>query len=178
MLRYILAYATFPGIIAHEFAHAWACRRMGICVHKVCYLRLGNPMGYVLHEPAEHSLQHIVVAVAPFFVSTFLALSGSLAACWIAKSQIFPELRDGATLTALWLSFSWALHAFPSGGDADSLWKDVGNPEVTLLGKLLLIPAVGVIRMVQVGSRFWLDILFALAVVAMPPTMLLVFTPQ
>lgn len=176
MLRLIMSYLTFPGVIAHEFAHAWACRRLGIHVHKVCYLRLGDPMGYVLHEPPQYAFQHIIVAVAPFFVSTLIALSVSLAACGVARSQAFPEMRDAVTLASLWLSFSFALHAFPSGGDADSLWEDVRSSGVSLFAKLLLIPAVGMIRLAQLGTRFWLDVLFALAVVSMPPAVLLVVT--
>lgn len=173
MIRLFLSYITFPGVIAHEFAHAWACRRMGIHVHRVCYLRLGNPMGYVLHEQPVYALQHIMVAVAPFFVSTTLALAVSLSACTLAKSQAFPEVRDTVVLAALWLSFSFALHSFPSTGDADSLWEDVRSPNVSLFAKLFLAPVVWLIRLAQMGTRFWLDVLFALLVVALPPVLLL-----
>lgn len=169
-------YITFPGVIAHEFAHAWACRRLDIRVHKVCYLRLGNPMGYVLHDPPEYAFQHIIVAVAPFFVSTLIALALSLAACGFARAQAFPEVRDSVALAALWVSFACALHAFPSGGDADSLWDDVRSSGISLFGKLLLVPAVGIIRLAQAGTLLWLDVLFALAVVAVPPAVLLVVT--
>lgn len=173
-MRRILTYLTFPGIVAHEFAHAWACRRLGIRVHKVCYLRLGNPMGYVLHEAPVYAIQHTLVAVAPFFVSTLFALLFSLAGCLLARSPLFSETRDVLALMALWLGFSCALHAFPSGGDADSLWQDVASPDVGLFAKLLLAPAVGVIRLAQAGTRLWLDVLFALCVVALPPAVLLV----
>jgi hypothetical protein len=176
LLRKIISYLTFPGVIAHEFAHAWACRRLGIKVHKVCYLRFGNPMGYVLHEPPEYAFQHIMVAIAPFFVSTFIAFAVSLVACGISRSQAFPEVRDAIALASFWLSFSCALHAFPSGGDADSLWDDVRRSKVSLFAKLLLVPSVGMIRLAQLGTRFWLDVLFALAVVAVPPALLLVVT--
>src|SRR6185369_5145083 len=118
---------------------------MGIRVHKVCYLRFGNPMGYVLHEPPEYAFQHILVAVAPFFVSTVLALGASLTGCLLARSTLFPETRYAATIAAAWLSFSFALHAFPSGGDGDALWDDVTSPGVSLLAKLLLVPVVGII---------------------------------
>ena len=172
-MRHILSYITFPGVIAHEFAHAWACRKLGIRVHKVCYLRIGNPMGYVLHEQPVYAFQHIMIAVAPFFVSTTLALVISLLACVFAHSQAFPEMQELAALTAVWFSFSFALHAFPSSGDADSLWADVKSPDITLLAKLLLVPVIGVIRLAQMGTRLWLDVLFALAVVGLPPVVLL-----
>jgi Putative zincin peptidase len=175
-MRRIMSYLTFPGVVAHEFAHAWACRRLGIRVHQVCYLRLGNPMGYVQHEAAEYSFQHVMVAVAPFFVSTLFALLFSLAGCLVARSPLPPETRDVLALAALWLGFSCALHAFPSSGDGDSLWEDVRSPDVSLFAKLLLVPVVGVIRLAQVGTRLWLDALFALCVVALPPALLLVMT--
>ncbi len=175
-MRRIVSYLTFPGIVVHEFAHAWACKRLGIRVHHVCYLRLGDPMGYVLHEAPAYAFQHIMVAVAPFFVSTLLALFFSLGGCFLARSPFFAETRDVLALTGLWLGFSCALHAFPSSGDGDSLWLDVRSPDVNLLSKLLLVPVVGMIRLGQMGTRLWLDALFALCVVALPPTLLLVIT--
>jgi len=173
-VRHILSYLTFPGVVAHEFAHAWACRRMGIRIHKVCYLRLGNPLGYVLHDAPAYAAQHILVAVAPFFVSTALGLVASLSACVLARSTSFPEIRDAVSLMAAWVSFSCALHAFPSTGDADSLWQDVRSPDVSLFAKLLLVPVVWVIQLGQMGTRLWLDVLFALCIVALPPAALLV----
>ena len=174
MFRILLSYLTFPGIIVHEFAHAWACRRLGIRVAKVCYLRFGNPQGFVLHERPSSALQHIMVAVAPFFVSTLLALAISFATCLLVQSSAPSETCNTVMLLAVWCSFSLALHALPSSGDADALWADVKSPEVGFFAKILLLPVVGVIRLAQQGSRFWLDILFALMIVALPPVVLLV----
>lgn len=173
-MRRIVSYITFPGVVAHEFAHAWACKRLGLQVHQVCYLRLGNPMGYVRHEASAYAFQNAMVAVAPFFVSTLFALLFSLGGCLLARSPLSPETRDLLALAALWLGFSCALHAFPSSGDGESLWQDVQSPEVGLCAKLLLVPAVGMIHLGQMGTRLWLDALFALCVVALPPALLLV----
>lgn len=175
-MRRLVSYLTFPGVVAHEFAHAWACKRLGLQVHQVCYLRLGNPMGFVRHEASPYALHNTMVAVAPFFVSTLFALLFSLGGCLLTRSPLFPETRDVLAVGALWLGFSCALHAFPSSGDADSLWQDVRSPNVSLLVKLLLIPVVGVIRLGQLGTHLWLDVLFALCVVALPPALLLVMT--
>jgi len=176
MFRRILSYLTFPGVIVHEFAHAWACRRLGIRVEKVCYLSLGNPMGYVRHERPSSTLLYIMAAVAPFFVSTILAALISFSACFFATCRLPPETRDMATLLAAWCSFSIALHAFPSNGDADALWLDVNNHDISLMAKFMLVPVVGVIRLLQLGTRCFLDILFALLIVALPPSLLLVLT--
>ena len=169
MLRLVLAYLTFPGVVVHEYAHAWACRRMGIRIIKVCYLRLGNPLGYVLHERPGYAVQHIMVAVAPFFVSTVIALAVSLAATVLVASHALEGSQDIVMPLGVWLGFSIALHAFPSCGDADSLWNEVRSPDVGLFAKLALVPVVGMIRLTGFGSRVWLDVLYAVTVVAVPP---------
>jgi Putative zincin peptidase len=168
MILYILSYATFPGVITHEFAHAWACRRMGVRVIKVCYLRLGNPPGYVLHGRPATALQHIVIATAPLFISTFLALIISCAVGVYFVSHAAVDYQDVILVISLWLSFAFALHAFPSSGDADALWSDVKSPKISLAAKLLLVPVVGLIRLAGFGRRFWFDVLFA-AVVTLAP---------
>jgi len=170
--RLIFSLLTFPGVIVHEFAHACACRRLGIRVVKVCYLRLGNPLGYVLHEQPTYAIQHIMVAVAPFFVSTLVALAVSLLASLLVTSPAATEFKDLAVLAGAWISFSIALHAFPSSGDGDALWNDVTSPDVSFLAKLLLAPVVGLIRLCQAGAAVWLHALFAVVVVALPPLML------
>ncbi|QEM69369.1 DUF3267 domain-containing protein [Geobacter sp. FeAm09] len=174
-IRLIVSLLTFPGVVVHEFAHAWACRRLGIRVVKVCYLRLGNPVGYVLHEQPASAVQHIMVAVAPFFVSTAAALAVSLLASLLAASPAAAEFRDPAVLAGAWLGFSIALHAFPSSGDGDALWRDVTSPHMGFPGKLLLVPAVGLIRLCQAGTAIWLDALFATVLVALPPLLLVAF---
>lgn len=168
MIRYLLSYVTFPGVIVHEFAHAWACRRMGVRVVKVCYLRFGNPPGYVLHERPARAVQHVVIATAPLFISTFLSLVISCAAGMSLVNHAAADYHDVILALSVWLSFSFALHAFPSSGDADALWNDVKNPNVGLAAKLLLVPVVGLIRLAGFGRYCRFDVLFATLVTATP----------
>ena len=172
MIRNILSYLTFPGVIVHEFAHAWACRRMGVRVIKVCYLRFGNPSGYVLHGRPATALQHIVIATAPVFVSTIVSLVISGVAGVFTASQAV-DCRDVILALSLWVCFSVALHALPSGGDADALWSDVKNPKVSLAAKLLLVPVVSLIRLAGFGRHIWFDVIFAAVVTAVPLLMVM-----
>jgi hypothetical protein len=142
---------------------------MGIRISRVCYLRLGNPLGYVHHERPAYAIQHVMIAVAPFFVSTAIALAVSMAAGVLAASPALEEFQNGMVPLAMWFGFSIALHAFPSSGDADSLWNEVRSPDVGFIAKLLLVPVVGLIRLAGIGSRVWLDVLYAITVVAVPP---------
>ena len=175
-MRYILSWLTFPGIMLHEYGHAWACRQLGIRVVKVCYFRFGNPLGYVLHEQPESAVQHIIVASAPFFVSTVFAFAASMAATLLVYFQANGATGDFAPAALAWLGFSFALHAFPSSGDADALWKDVTGNSFGFIQKMLLIPVVGLMRMFHFGSRFWMDALFAILLIALPPLLLAVYT--
>jgi hypothetical protein len=155
-------------VIVHEFAHAWACRRMGVRVIKVCYLRFGNPPGYVLHARPATALQHIVIATAPLFIATFLSLVISCAAGACYASHAIENYHDLMLALSLWLGYSVALHAFPSSGDADALWSEVKSPNVSLAAKLLLVPVVGLIRLAGFGRRFRFDVLFAAVVTVVP----------
>ena len=148
---------------------------MGITVIKICYLRIGNPLGYVLHERPMYAFQHVMVAVAPFFVSTLVALTVSLLASSLFVGHALVEYHGVIMPVALWLGFSIALHAFPSSGDADALWDDVGSSQVGLVAKLLLVPVVGLIRLAGMGAQIWLDVLYAMVVVALPPLFVLSF---
>src|SRR4249920_1543908 len=105
---------------------------MGVRVIKVCYLRLGNPMGYVLHERPDSTLQHIVIATAPLFVATLLSLIISCAVGVFFVSPVADDYHGVILALSLWVCFSVALHAFPSSGDADALWSDVKSPNVSL----------------------------------------------
>lgn len=168
MLRLALTYLTFPGVMVHEFAHAWACRRMGIRVITVCYLRLGNPAGYVLHARPATALQHIIIATAPLGLATFLSLLISALAGAYGIGSTAAGNHDAVAAIALWLSLSIALHAFPSSGDADALWSDVKNPTISLAAKTLLVPVVGLIRLAGFSRHFCLDLLFAACVTLAP----------
>ena len=55
---WLIALVTFPGVIVHEAAHFLFCRLRRVAVFDVCYLRFGNPAGYVIH-----SKQHVASVV-------------------------------------------------------------------------------------------------------------------
>ena len=154
--------------MVHEFAHAWACRLMGVRVIKVCYLRLGNPAGYVLHARPATVVQHIIIATAPLFISTILSLLISALAGTYSVGATADGYHDSIAAIALWVSLSIALHAFPSSGDADALWSDVKNPHISLVAKFLLVPVVGMIRLAGFGRHLCLDLFFAALVTLAP----------
>jgi hypothetical protein len=136
----LIALATFPGVIVHEIAHQLFCRIFRVAVFDVCYFRLGNPAGYVIHEPPSNASQQIWIGIGPFFVNSIL---GAL----IALPAVIPVMRfeAGAPLDYLlmWLGVSIAMHAFPSTGDAKSIWSAVQRYLLDNSGRATARPAIG-----------------------------------
>jgi len=61
---------TFPGVIVHELAHQFFCRLFKVPVFKVCYFRIGNPSGYVIHEPPSSAWTSLLIGIGPLFVNS------------------------------------------------------------------------------------------------------------
>ncbi|MGE0918334.1 DUF3267 domain-containing protein [Trichlorobacter lovleyi] len=170
---------TIPGVPVHEYAHALACRLSGVRVHKVCYLRLGNPRGYVLHEQPDTAWQHIIVSVAPFVVCSLVAMLLGIGVGLLLQAGLMTKQHEEIAGPFLcWLAWAVGACAFPSGGDADSLWQATKSREISLFGKLLVVPVVGLIRLGQVGSFFWLDLVWGIMVgVAIPAELIKNISP-
>ena len=154
---FLIALVTFPGVIAHELAHLLFCRLYRVEVHKVCYFRLGNPSGYVLHEAPENPAHQVMIGVGPFFLNTLLGLVLGIATALFGPSE-------GARFALYWLALSIAMHAFPSTGDARGIWHAAWRRPAPLLLKLAVVPLVGFIYLFAFGSIIWLDAAYGLAI--------------
>ena len=51
---FLISILTFPGVIVHEAAHAFFCRKFEAPILEVKYFRFGNPAGYVIHGDPEN----------------------------------------------------------------------------------------------------------------------------
>ncbi len=160
----IISMLTFPGVILHEASHLLACKLCKIKVHKVCYFRFGNPAGYVIHEQTSNSGQQIFISIAPFLFSTFIGIALGL----FVIANLNPDMTIVQILVG-WLGVSIAMHAFPSTGDAKSLWKTVWKRKTNVLLKICSIPLVSVIYLINIGSIFFADLVFAFFVVLIIP---------
>lgn len=157
---FLIAWATFPGVIVHELAHQLFCRFYGIKVVDVCYFRFGNPSGYVIHGPARKPWHNVMVAIGPFFVNTIVgAIIGFPAVATISWGA--GDLFDWFMA---WLGVSIAMHSFPSTGDAKSIWHTVRSEGTPFATKLFAVPIVGLIYAGAIGSILWLDAIWGVGV--------------
>jgi hypothetical protein len=155
----LISIATFPGVIVHEFAHQLFCRLTRVAVFKVVYFQFQNPVGYVLHEVTNEKWKSVLISVGPFFVNTIVGAVISMpAAIPVFK---FHETNPFYYLL-IWLGVSIAMHAFPSTGDAQSMWSSVS--EGKSFTKYLVMPIVGLIYLGAFGSMFWLDLIYGAGV--------------
>lgn len=167
---FVISLVTFPGVIVHEFAHQVFCRLYKVPVFKVVYFQLGNPAGYVLHEAPKNKLQSIMISMGPFFVNTII---GALIAL-PASLQVFTFENAGPLdYILIYLGVSIAMHAFPSTGDANAIWHAMKDKDTRPWIKLIGYPIVGLIYLGSIGSFFWLDLLYGIAVAVGLPRLII-----
>ena len=149
----------------HEQAHLLFCRLTRTRVVEVCYFRWGNPAGYVRHLRPSSVWKHMLIGTGPFLWNSVVALTvGCLAVVWRARDV-------GAVwwLGAFWLAFAVGAHAFPSTGDARSIWSEVWSDHSSVFEKLVGAPLVGLIYLGSWGSRYAVDWLYAVLVAVVVP---------
>lgn len=161
---------TFPGVIVHELAHQFFCRLYKVPVFKVVYYQFDNPTGYVLHERVDNKFHGIMISVGPFIVNSVV---GALIAL-PASLPVF-EFHTAGLLDYLliYLGVSIAMHAFPSRGDADSIWESMKEESTPMWAKVIGYPIVGLIYLGSLGSFFWLDLIYGIAIAVGLPNLII-----
>ena len=158
-----------PGVVTHELSHHILCIIFNVQVIKVCYYNFKDSSGYVRHERPEHLYQDILIAVAPFFLNTFL---GGL----VAYPTIIHKLPTLGLLTLNWrdilimiTSISIGMQAIPSKGDALSMWNFASENDTNFLlkvaAKLIIAPLVLLIFLLNFLSSFLkIDLFYGICV--------------
>lgn len=166
---FIISIATFPGVIVHEIAHQLFCRWQRIAVLDVCYFRIGNPAGYVIHEIPPSAFQSLLVGIGPFFVNTVL---GAVIAFPGAIPVLKFESGDLLDYFFIWLGVSIAMHSFPSTGDAKGVWQALKSKQVSWITRIIAAPVVLLIYVGAFGSVVWLDLIYGAAVALALPNLI------
>lgn len=168
---FIIAIVTFPGVIVHEFGHMLFCKLRGVAVLDYCFLRFGNPAGYVVHEIPKDFTTTFLISVGPFIANSVLCFVICLPA--VLPFQFF-GIKDPVSYVVLWLGISIGMHAFPSPQDAQGLWQHakVAAKQGNILA-MLSFPLVGLIYVGHIASMFWADYLYGLAIGLWLPAKLL-----
>jgi hypothetical protein len=164
---FLIALLTFPGVIIHEAAHLLFCRISKLAVFDVCYFRLKNPAGYVIHEQTDDFRKTFLVSMGPFFVNSVLCVvfcSAAFLPVWELKAN------DPLAYFFYWLGLSIGMHAFPSTEDLKHIWKLA--PARAKSGNLLAVvslPLVAVLYVLNFARFFWADLGYGIAIGILGP---------
>ena len=163
----VIALLTFPGVIVHETGHFFFCQLFRLAVFDVCFFRLGNPAGYVIHERTDNFKALFFVSMGPFFVNTLLCMVFCTAAflpVWELKTQ------DPLAYFFYWLGLSIGMHAFPSKDDLSNIW--VLAPEKAKHGNVLAVislPLIAILYVLNYARVVWADLGYGIAVGILGP---------
>lgn len=167
----LIAIITFPGVIVHEIAHQLFCRITRVPVLEVCYFRVQNPCGYVIHESTDHPWKNFIISTGPFFLNSIIGMIVLFPAA--IEVIEFKNYSNPFSLFLAWLGISILMHSFPSRGDASNLYKSViNNKSVALPVKMIILPFIGLICIGAYGSIVWLDLLYAVGAGMLIPNLI------
>jgi hypothetical protein len=168
---FLIALVTFPGVIVHEAAHLFFCKLRRVAVFDVCYFRIGNPSGYVIHEIPDSFLSSFLISVGPFIINSILCVLFCFPA--FVPVRVFNQ-KDPICYFLIWLGVSIGMHAFPSTQDANVLWQQA-KKAASLFNPLAILsfPLVGLIYVANVLRIFWLDYFYGIGLGFVLPEILL-----
>jgi hypothetical protein len=158
---FVVALATFPGVIVHEAAHVFFCKLRRVAVLDMCFIRVGNPAGYVIHEEVDDFTSTFLICVGPLLINSLLCVLICLPA--FAPLQVF-HLVHPLSYFLMWLGVSIGMHAFPSTQDATNLYNQAKKAAKSLNPLALLsFPLVFVIVLANALSLLWFNYFYGLA---------------
>jgi hypothetical protein len=157
---FLIALVTFPGVIVHEAAHMFFCKLRRVAVFDVCFFRLENPAGYVIHEEIDDFNSAFLICVGPLLINSLLCIFICFPA--FMPIRVF-HVEEPVSYFLLWLGVSIGMHAFPSTQDASNLFAHAKKAAKSLNPLALLsFPLVLLIVVANVLSFFWADLLYGI----------------
>lgn len=169
---FLISWATFPGVVVHEFAHKKACEWRGIRVHEVNYFSLSGG-GHVKHRSPRRFSDMLAISAAPFVINTVLAFILYLIAIlvWRGADVVSGIVPVGYTMVAAlglgWLALSIGWHSIPSFVDANNIWSGVTKNWRSSNLALFSIPLVGLFYIGNLLAFFWFDAIYSLGIGAL-----------
>ena len=102
-----------------------------------------------------------MISIGPFLVNSIIGFV-------IALPAVIPfMMTDNASpihFLLIYLGVSIAMHAFPSKGDASAILAAIKQEDTAIVTKIIAYPIVGFIYLGSLGSFFWLDLVYGIAV--------------
>jgi hypothetical protein len=163
----LIAVATLPGVVVHEWAHQLFCNLFGVHVYRIAYFRIGGlfnaesgPLGYVVHARPNRYLHAVVISIGPLIVNSILA-----AVLGFTTTKITHDLFLRFAL--FWLAIAIGMHALPSDQDVRNVLER-SHSSISIneyLFRYLSYPFLWLILLANRLRRWWVDFVWAALVV-------------
>jgi hypothetical protein len=157
---FLITIVTFPGVVLHEWAHKFFCDRLGVRVHRVVYFRLGNPAGFVEHDPPASFAQTFWISIGPLIVNSLLSIAVAAVSYFAPKDA---HMHDAF----FWLAIAIGMHAFPSDHDASHI-VEKARGQIRGGGSPLFYAAFPLFWLVWLANKLrflWFDLFYAVGMV-------------
>lgn len=113
MLKKIISYFTFPGIMFHQLSHKIACHLFEVRIIKINYFdRDGD--GYIMYEIPSRFSAVFFVSLAPLFLNSATALALGLIIGVVPESSFI-------VLPLLWLAISIGYYSIPDMNEGNNV---------------------------------------------------------
>ena len=162
LINWLKSILSFPGIVLHELGHKLFCDWTNTRVIEVCYFRIGNPPGYIIHEQARNLRSAFLIAIGPLFFNTFICSLFTLIA-WVTErnSVLFYVL--------IWVGVSAGMRAFPSNADASGFLREVREKRGISILYLIAFLFSMLLKLANLLRYFWFDLFYAIFISLLMP---------
>ena len=160
---WLISLVTFPGVVLHEWAHAFFCRQLGVTVHEVKYFQIGKGVaGYVKHEVPKKYSQTFWISIGPLLVN-------SITAILLSYIATFAPTESLVWYILLWLGLSIGMHSFPSDQDMShiSLSSKAAIKEGGTYLHYLAFPFVWLVWIANKLRVIWFDLIWAILLISL-----------
>ncbi|OGE31819.1 hypothetical protein A2631_01670 [Candidatus Daviesbacteria bacterium RIFCSPHIGHO2_01_FULL_44_29] len=168
---WLISLVTFPGVIAHEAAHRFFCDLAKVPVYRVCYFRVGNPAGFVIHGQVKSLRSSFLISVGPLIVNTLLCMLLTFSAAFPLMILNAKSYNPVFMLIA-WVGFSIGMHAFPSNEDMSGFLEQVKLTHERDFFYFVSKIFAWIIKFANMARIFWFDFIYAFAISMLLPTLL------
>lgn len=162
---FIIGWATFPGIVVHEWAHKTVCNQRGIPVYEVAYFKLSGG-GHVQHGAVNKFKDQLAVSAAPLMINTVISALLWVLAAYFGNSgaDALPVNSSYLVVVTGWLALSIGWHAIPSAVDTKNIYATAKMQWRYSDLAALSLPLVLLLYIANALSILWFDAIYALAI--------------
>lgn len=159
---------ALPGLLVYEYVQILMCRMTNTRVLNVFYLRLEEPVGYVVTEKPSCISKSIAILLVPTIVNNVAAILISTTATLIYKVSGADGLLPLLYFLLIYFGVCLAFHSFPNYNDSKAFAADIFKKETPIAVKILCIP-IALLFVAKAAINFLvIDLIWGLGVVLLP----------